>query len=200
MQKNIKDIKREMLRFTGKVKGEILLSHAEYIREKEGEGGLEKLEEKMSELDAPIKFREIKEDDWISEGISALAVIVSKEIFSWNEKDVFEMGKHALHLSPALKFLLANVASPQRLFEESYVYWKNLFDFGRLDPVSFDKEKKEAILRIHGYKTDSLLCVYHAGYIKSLAEIILKKKDVSVEEIACAHKGDKYDEYKIGWK
>ncbi len=199
MQEDIKEIKREMLRFTGKVKGEILLSHAEYIKEKEGKGGLEKLEEKMRELDASINFKKIKEDEWISEGLSALVVIVSKDIFSWNEKDVFEMGKHAPHFSPVLKFLIANIASPQRLFEESYIYWKNLFDFGRLNPVKFDKEKQEALLRIHDYKTDPLLCVYHAGYIKSLAEIILKKKDVAVEQTACTHKGDKYDEYRISW-
>ncbi len=185
--------------FPGKVRGEIFLNHAEYIKEKEGSGGLQKLEEKLKDLGAPVNFGKVKSMKWMNEGISSLVIIVAKELFYWEEKHVFEMGASAPRFSLGLKMLAQNVALPKRLFEESPVYWQNFFDFGFIDPVEFDEKARHAILRIHGFKTHPLLCIYHAGYIKGLAEFVLKKNEITVEETKCVYKDNPYDEYKIKW-
>ncbi len=196
----LEDIAKELTKIPGKVRGEIFLDHAEYIKQKEGRGGLKKLEEKLSDLGHPISFKKIGALEWKSEGLSSLIVVVSKEIFFWDKDDVFEMGRSAPRFSLGLKLLVQGVVSPIRLFEESHIYWKNLFDFGFLEPVEFNEEEKFAIIRIKGYKTHPLLCTYHAGYLKGLAEFVLKSKNISVTERRCVYKGDSFDEYKLEWR
>lgn len=186
-------------RFSGKVRGEIFLNNADFIKKKEGRGGLKKLEKKLEELGTPVNFKKIKSLDWMSEGISSLVIVTAKEIFYFEEEDVFEMGRLAPHFSLGLKVLAKSVILPKRLFEESPVYWKNLFDFGYVNPIEFNENLQQAVLQIHGFKTDPLLCIYHKGYIKGLAEFALKSEKVIVEETKCVYKGDSCDEYKIRW-
>ena len=193
------DTAKELLRFRGNVRGEVVLNHFEYIKGKEGKGGAKKLEEKLRDVGVSLDFNKIKPLDWVSEGVSALTVVASKEIFFWENKDIFEMGRVAPHLSFALKMLAQNFVDPKRLFEESPIYWNNLFDFGSLVPVSFSESSKKGILQIKEYKTHPLLCVYHAGYIQGITEFALKSKKVSVKEIKCVYKGSDYDEYEFSW-
>jgi hypothetical protein len=195
LQESINRLKR----FPGKVRGEIFLNHAEFIKEKEGKGGLKRLEEKLKDLDIPVNFKKINSLNWMSEGLSSSVILVAKDIFYFEEKNIFEMGRSAPRFSLGLKMLVKNVILPRRLFEESPVYWKNLFDFGFIDPVDFNEDLQQATLRIHEYKTHPLLCIYHAGYIKGLSEFILKSEEVTVEETKCVYRGDEYDEYKIKW-
>jgi hypothetical protein len=198
-KETLQETANRLKRFPGKVRGEIFLNHADFIKEKEGKGGLKRLEEKMKELGAPLEFKKINSQEWMSEGISSLVVVTAKDIFYFEDKNIFEMGASAPRFSLGLKMLVKNVVLPQRLFEESPVYWKNLFDFGFVNPLSFDADLKEAVLQIHGFKTHPLLCIYHAGYIKGLAEFVLKSEKVTVEETKCVYKEDKCDEYKIRW-
>jgi hypothetical protein len=194
-----KEIIEQLKNFPGKVRGEILLNHADFIQKKEGKGGLKRLEERLKDLDIPVNFKKINSLDWMSEGLSSSIILVAKELFYFEDKDIFEMGRSAPHFSLGLKMLAKNVILPRRLFEESPVYWKNLFDFGFVNPVDFNEDLQQATLRIHGYKTHPLLCTYHAGYIKGLSEFVLKSKKVTVEETKCVYNGDEYDEYKIKW-
>ncbi len=199
-KETLQDSANRLTKIPGKVRGEIFLNHAKYIKEKEGIGGLKKLEEKLSDLGHPINFRKINPLDWLSEGLSCLVIVTAKEIFYWEEKDFFEMGESGPRFSLGLRMLVQNVVLPRRLFEESPLYWKNLFDFGFIEPVEFNEELQQAVLRVHEYKTHPLLCLYHAGYIKGMADFILKVKKVTVEETKCVYRGDSYDEYRIKWE
>ncbi len=199
IEETLEQTANRLKNFPGKVRGEIFLNHKSFIEAKEGSGGLEKLEQKLESLSAPINFKKINSSVWMSEGLSALVIVATKEVFYFEEKDIFEMGRSAPRFSLGLKMLAKNVVLPRRLFEESPVYWKNLFDFGFINPVEFNEHLQQAVLRIQEYKTHPLICTYHAGYIKGLAEFVLKTNKVTVEETKCVYKGDDYDEYKINW-
>ncbi len=194
-----KDTVKNLLAFPGKVRGEVLITHARYIRKKEGAGGLKKLEERMGEIGAPINFKKIKGEGWESEGLSVLIIITSKELFYWEESDIFKMGETAPRFSLGLKLVVQSIILPERLFKASPVYWKNIFNFGSLEPVEFNEDLQWAILRIKGYKTHPLICTYHAGYIKAMAEFVLQKNKITVEETTCVHKDAEYNEYLIKW-
>jgi len=196
LEKTVEELKK----ISGKVRGEILLDHADYIKEKEGGGGLKKLEKKLEDLGAPLRFKNINPLDWYNESLSVTVILVAKEIFYWKEEDIFEMGESAPRFSLGLKMLTQNLILPKRLFEESPVYWKNIFNFGSVEPVEFDEEKEQAKIRIKEYKTHPLICTYHAGYLKGLAKFALKEKTIDVKQEKCVHKGDSYNEYIIKWK
>lgn len=198
--KTLEDTAQELLPFKGNVRGEVVLNHIEYIKRKEGRGGLKKLRKRLEEVDFPLDLKKTKPLDFVSEGASCLIIVASKEVFFWEEKDVFEMGRVAPQLSFGLKMLAQNFVAPKRLFEESPTYWNNLFDFGALEPVKFSDKYKSATIRIKGYKTHPLICIYHAGYLQGITEFILKSKKVSVEEKKCVYREADYNEYKLSWK
>ncbi len=196
----LQEVAEKLLSHPGKVRGEVFRTHAEYIKFREGEEGLKKLEEKMEELGAPINFEETKSFEWVREGVSSLSIITAKEIFNWTDEDVFEMGRYAPKASFIIKVLIRYFVSTKKVFEEASKYWDKHFDFGSLEPVEYNEEKGIIRLIIRGFKTHPITCIFHAGYFKGVTEFTVKSNKINVEEVKCIHKGDDFHEYLITWK
>lgn len=194
-EEELQQIADNLKNFKGRVKGEIFRTHADYIKSKEGEDGIKKVEEKMAELGVPINFSSIKSFDWFSEGLSSLTIVVAKEIFNWTEEDVFEMGRFAPKFSFIIKVMIQYLASIDTLFENTKKYWDKHFDFGYIE-TSLDKEKKQMIVKEYEFNTHPLSCVYHAGYFKGLCEFAVKSKDIKVKY---TYQKNGYNEYIIVW-
>ncbi len=197
--KTLEEVAKELLSFPGKVKGEVFRTHSEYIKKKEGEKGLKIMEDKMAELGAPINFSEIKSFEWVKEGVSSLYIVAAKEVFNWTDEDVFEMGRFAPKVSFIIKVIIQYFSSVEMVFKEAAKYWDKHFDFGSLEPVEFDKEKKKILLRINGFKTHPTVCIFHAGYFKGVTEFTVKSSNINVKEVKCMHGGDSCHEYLITW-
>ncbi len=101
--KTLQEVADELVNFSGKVKGEVFRNHAEYIKYKEGDEGLKKVEDKMASLGAPVKLMEMNSMTWYSEGLSSLVIIVAKEVFNWTEEDIFEWGRFRTKVSFIMK-------------------------------------------------------------------------------------------------
>jgi hypothetical protein len=185
--------------FPGNVKGEVFRVHADYIRHKEGEEGVKKVEEKMSKLGMPIAFSEIKPFEWYNEGLSSLTIVVAKEIFNWTEEDVFEMGRFAPKFSFLIKVMIQYLVSIETILKNAAKYWDKHFDFGSIE-TEFNIEEGRAIVRERSFKTHPLVCIYHCGYFKGLCEFALKDQTITVKETACLHEGAEYNEYLITWE
>jgi hypothetical protein len=198
MEETLQETADRLKNFPGKVKGEVFRTHADYIRQKEGEDGVRRVEEKMAELGTPILFEEINPFEWISEGMSSLTIVVTKEVFNWTEDDVFEMGRFAPKFSFIIKVMIQYLVSIESLLKNATKYWNKHFDFGSAE-VESDTENKKAIVREKGFNTHPLVCLYHAGYFKGLCEFAIKSKNITVTETACTHKGAEYNEFVITW-
>jgi len=199
-EETLEETVKRLRDFPGNVKGEVFRTHADYIRKKEGEQGLKKLEERMKELGAPINFDEIKSFEWISEGMSSLTIVVAKDTFGWSDEDVFEMGRFAPKTSFIIKVMIQYLVSMDRLFGQAEKYWGKHYDFGSVEKVEYDKENKKVVVREKDFKTHPTVCIYHAGYYQGLAEFAIKSDKISVKETACAHKGADYNEFTITWE
>ncbi len=126
-------------------------------------------------------------------------VIVCKEIFNWTEEDIFEMGRYSPRASFFIKMMMRYIVSMESLFENANIYWKKHHDFGEIEPVEINKDKNYIIMRVKGFHTHPLLCIYHAGYFKGIIDFVVPNKNITVEETECSHKGASYDEYLIKW-
>lgn len=199
-EESLQEIVARLKNFPGNVKGEVFRTHADYIRKREGEQGLQKLQERMRDLGAPINFDEIKSFQWISEGMSSLTIIVSKDTFNWSNEDVFEMGRFAPKVSFIIKVMIQYLVSVEKLFENAEKYWNKHYDFGGVEKVKYSEEEKKIIIREKDFKTHPTVCIYHAGYYKGLAEFAVKSQNINVEETACAHKNADYNEFTISWE
>ncbi len=185
--------------FPGNVKGEVFRTHAEYIKYKEGEDGVKKIEDRMKELGAEINFDKIKPFEWISEGMSSLTIIVAKDLFNWTDEEVFEMGRFAPRASFIIKVLLQYMVSIDYVFNNAEKYWQKHYDFGGIEKTEYNREERKIVIREIGFKTHPTVCVYHAGYFKGLSDFAIKSENVTVEETACVHNGADYNEFTIRW-
>ncbi len=183
----------------GKILGEIIRTHGEYIEQREGKEGLKRVEDKLKEFGVPIEFRKTKSSEWVNEGVNRLIMLLAKDLFGWTDDDIFNMGLYAPKVSFMTKLAMRYFVSMDTILGEAPKHWREHVSFGELEVAELDKEKGEAILRIKDYNTDPIECVYHAGYFKGVMELTVKA-EMSIEETKCAHKGDDYHEYVVKWK
>ena len=127
-------------------------------------------------------------------------MLTAKDLFNWQEKDIFEMGSLAPKNSFVAKILMKYFISLERFMAEVPKYWKKHLDVGELEVYEFDEKKKYIVLREKGFKVHPILCVYHAGYYQGITKYIIKSEKISVEETKCVFKGDPYNEYLIKWE
>jgi hypothetical protein len=186
--------------FPGNVKGEVFRVHAEYIKYKEGEEGVRRVEEKMAELGAPIKFSEIKPFDWVNEGFSSLSLVTAKEIFNWSDEDIFEMGRFAPKFSFIIKIMIQYLVSVEVLLKNAEKYWSKHFDFGSIETDFVVGEKRAVVRERNPAPIHPVTCTYHRGYFTGLCDFAVKGGAVTVKETSCVHKGDEYHEFLITWE
>jgi hypothetical protein len=197
-KENIQETADKLKEYKGKTKGSVFQTDIGYIRIKEGENGVRKVEERMKELGVSVDFNKIEPYDWVSEGISALTIVVAKDIFDWSEEDVYVMGKTATKMSFVVKMIVCYLFSIEKIINDINNYWLKHYDFGSLK-AEFKPKENKIILREEGYDVHPLLCIYHAGYYAGLTEFFLKNKKVTARETACIHKGAKHNEYVLSW-
>jgi len=196
---NLKQLAENLMQIKGNVKGTIFHAHEAFIRSKKGEKGVKRIEGEMAELGYPIKFKDIKPFGWYPDALSCLVVVVAKEIFNWQEYEVFEMGKAAPKISIIVRLLLKHFISIKKVFEECPKFWQRHVDFGSLENTEFNEKGKYAILRVKWHGFHPLICLWLAGYIYGIGSFVLKQK-IDVKEIKCLFRGNPYHEYKIRWE
>ena len=183
-----------------RIKGEVILDHINYIKRKEGSGGLKKLEERMKDTGNPLELEKISSKDWASNDLSSKIILTAFHVFHWSEEDVFEMGSSSPRFSLWMRLLVQNIIRPKKMFRALPVYWRGLFDFGKLKPVEFDEKGQRARLQIEEMDIQHpLLYHYIMGYLKGLGEFMFKEKNITTKQTKSTLKGDNFDEYSIYW-
>ena len=202
MEENKEDLKQvanHLLSIDGNAKGEAIITNANYIKRTQGEEGLKKVEKRMNELGADIRFNEISSFQWYQEGLNSLVLVVAKDVFNWSDEDVIKMGYLATKNSFIVRLIMQYLVSVNRVFKDAPRYWRKHFDFGALEPVELNEKEGHMTLRIRGFHTHYTCCLSQIGYFKGITELVTRSKNVDVKETKCTHKGDEYHEYKITW-
>ncbi len=195
----LKEIVERLLEKKGMVRGEKFRTHAAYIKQKKGVDGLRAVENAMKEIGHPFKFNDIRSLDWYPVGLSPAVIIIAKDLFEWNDKDIFDMGYSAPNYSFIFKMTLRIAVSIEKMLKGCSSYWYKNYDFGRVEAFYNEKEKK-IIAKILDFKLDPIMCSYLQGYILRMLQYVIKGIDATIEETKCVHKGDPYEEYVIKWK
>ncbi len=182
-----------------RVKAEVVRTNKEYIISKEGEEGFEKVKKRMEELGGEIDFKSLNGKTWEEDWRNSLFIATAREVFNWNDEDIFEMGRYIPRASFFIKSIIQYLASLDMVLKNVGVYWDKHHDFGSLEAVEHNKEGKYVIIRKRNFLMHPVMCSYHAGYFKGISEFVIKGDNLRVEETKCMHKGDEYHEYIIKW-
>lgn len=191
----------KLMEIKGEVRGAVFQTDASYVLEKEGEKGLEKLEERVKEFNYPINYRNPQGTDWYPVGLRVISLLLIKDAFNWSDKEIKEMGNTAPKFSFIIKILTKFFISIRKIVEKSPDTWdKHYRDFGKLEGVKVDEKNREAILRLSNFQVHPLFCLYLEGFFARVASLGLPNKKVECKETKCVFNGFPYNEFKITWE
>ncbi len=183
-----------------KIRAEAVRVNKNYILQKEGKEGFEKVKKRIKELGVEMDFEELDSKTWEEDWKNSILVATAKEVFNWTEEDVFEMGRYGPRSSFFIKMVLQNFVSLDTVLNNASDYWKKHCNLGSLEVVDYNEEKKYVVIRIRDLLMHPVICVGRAGFLKGISEFVLKSSNTTIEETKCMHKGDDYHEYTIRWE
>ncbi len=187
--------------FDGKVKGAALKIDAEYVKKIQGNESLQLIEEKFKEFGQPFSFSDIEPMNWYPEAISVGLVLLAKNLFKWDDNNLYEMGGFApkISLIAQVSFVLT---SPESVFKNVNEYWKKYYDFGEIESVSYSRENRRMIFRMKGYPFGDTMNPYFRGYFAKMCAFAVKTKHVSVYSYPCSAEEAKKTctEFRLSWQ
>jgi len=190
-----------IMKVKGNTVGAVLKTDYQFILSKKGEEGVRKVEARLKELNCPVKFKEISTFKLYPESQGCLTMLVMLEVFGWDESKVFDLAYHAPFNSQVTKFIVGNLLSVEKAFQNASTYWRKFADFGDLSSPEYNIEKKYGVLRLENFKKYHPTAEeYMRVFLIRLFEIITQSKNVKVVLTKSLFKGDTYDEFKITWK
>jgi len=198
-KEKLQKITNELVKKEGNIIGDVVKSHEKFIRFKEGDEGLKKIEEETRELGYPVDFKNIKPQEWYPVFLPVIIFVIAKDTFKWNKDDIKESATFVLKNSFILKTVLRYFVSVDRLPEIFLKFWKKSYDFGELEIVSMDKDRKKMIIRIKNYDVHPINCIAFSAMGKEMVKYVTAKEDVDIKETKCIHKGDEFHEYIVTW-
>lgn len=199
-QKPLKEIADELMKIKGNMRGDIFCTHATYIEYKKGPEGVKLVEEKLKELGYPVNFKKISRLKMYPSALSALIIFVTQNVFDWKDADIFDMGKSAPKCSLIVRLLTKYFISPKSGYEAAPKYWRQYYEFGEIEAPEFNEKEKYCIVRLKGYKTHPVVCIYFSGFFTTFGKMILRGIHIVVKEVKCVYKGDPYHEWIIRWE
>jgi len=187
----------KLMEMNGQVRGAVFETDAEYIKNRFGDEGINRVESALDKLGYPISYENVKSMQWLPLGLRALSLIVIKDVFNWNDEDVKDMGDAAPKYSFIVKLLMKFFVSPRVAFSHAPEYWVKHYDTGRLEPVELDEATGNAVIHLYDFKVHPLYCRYLEGYFQRLFKFMYPHSRVEIKESRCMCKHDSFHEFLV---
>lgn len=188
----------ELMKMEGETRGDGIKSYMDFIIEREGEEGLQRLEEKLAEMGYPIKYKEIKRMDFYSVGVWALVLSTIQRLFNYDEKKFQEMGAFQVKTSLLIRMFMKYFFSIERAARELPKIWNQYFTVGSFKTTSLDKGKKRIVLKLDNFHIHPAGCQIILGVLVEAIKMITRS-EVKGEQKECIFKGGDYHEFLITW-
>jgi len=198
-EKLTKEFAQKLMKIKGECRGITLKVDWDYVLRKEGKEGLKRLEERLAELGYPLKYKEIRSMDFYPIGLDALSMLVIKELFHYNEKEIERMGASAVKFSLILKIFLKYFGSLSMMIEEAPKVWNKHYTIGRLEASKINDKEGFLALKLFDFKVHPIFCIVFKGYFGQVGKMVLGK-EVNCVERKCMFLGDPYHEFLLKWK
>lgn len=181
---NKKDAEK-LMNIAGKVRGAVFETDAEFIKNRFGEEGLERVKNALRELGHPIIYENINSMEWLPLSLRALSLLVIKDVFNWSDDEIKDMGDAAPKYSFIVKLLMKFFVSPRVAFSHAPEYWVKHYDIGKLVPVELEETTGNAVIHLHDFNVHPLYCKYLEGYFQRLFKFMYPNSHIEIRETAC---------------
>jgi hypothetical protein len=196
-------LRKEFVKLTaiqGQARGLGILPDHLYIKDKVGQEGLDLVDEVMKKIGYHLDLKTMKTHEWYPIGLDIGTILTAKVIFDWGEAELYEMGKSASRGSWIVSILM-KFASLEKELSRSSFFWEKYYDFGSLETIEINKEKKYYVLRMKGLNFHPVLDPYLRGYFTGLSEMMFMRRRVYTDIRSCPKdEGDPTcREYVVNW-
>lgn len=178
----------------GQMRGEILLSQLYFAERKEGQGAIDRIGGTFKELGYKIDFSEIRAMGWTKIAIGTAVALFGKELFDWEDEDIFQMGTIVPKIITVNKLFFHKITSVDSLLNQADYYWGKICNVGEMEGKKYKNGK--IVLKLKDYDFHPVACLFIAGYIQTLFDLYTKG-DIEVIEEKCTHQGDNYHQFTI---
>lgn len=193
-----KEEARRLMNINGKIRGVALKTEAEFIIKENGEKELKRLEEEIAKTGYQIEYKKINPMDFYPIGMMGITLLGIKNVFNFSEEKFIEMGKCEAKVSLIVRLFMKYFVSTSKLIDESPKMWRKYHTIGNLSVTEFDKEKKQAVLKLENFEVISLHCLALKGYFSSIFQMVVKGSPIC-EEKKCVYREDAYHEFLLKW-
>ncbi len=184
----------QLMKKEGEMRGEILLSHLQFVERKEGADAVERINRTFQELGHEVDFSKIKAMGWVKVSTGTAIAIFGKELFDWKDEDIVKMGTLTPKIITINKFFLRHLVSVDSLLEKAGNYWEKACRVGTMEGKKYKNGK--VVLQLKDYDFHPVDCLFISGYIKTIFDLCTEK-EVEVIEEKCIHKGDNYHQFAL---
>jgi hypothetical protein len=170
----------------------------------EGEEGLNKLENKLREMDCWIDiykdYKNIKIFDWYPLWYDLLPILVAAYIFGWDEEKMKEFGRYNQKVSFFERVLLKYFVSMEKILQFVPERWRKNYSIGDFAKREYSESGNYAILTLKNFTGHPVFCALLQGFCESAASFVVAGKKVTSKEIKCVFRGDSYHEFFVKWE
>jgi predicted DNA-binding WGR domain protein len=180
----------------GRIIGLSLKKDREFVIEKEGKEGLKKIEKEMEKLGYPLKIEEIDNYKWYPVSFDALFLLLSKNIFGWNDEVMREWGRWAAKTHFLARIMAKFFVSKERLAEKAARLWRKYYTQGEME-INFDDKNKTGKAEIRDFLLPRAQSLYLEGYFFQVSSLVIFSPNLKIRQTK--QKDKRNHCFKISW-
>ena len=188
-------ILEEIKKAEGEIIGSSLKADREFVIEKEGRGGLRKVEKEMGKLGYPLKQEEIEKYKWYPVQQDLLFLLLAQRIFNWDDETIREWGSWGAKTNFVIK-LLARLISKETIAKLASKYWRKYYTKGELE-YKLDYKKRFGIVTIKDFIIYPVHCHFLEGYFYQIMSLIVPPRNLKIR--GGKDKGSNIYKFKVTW-
>jgi len=188
----------EMMKIQGEARGIALKTEAGFILKEEGEDGLKKIEDIITNLGFPIKYKKIRPMSYYPIGLVPLTFLAIKRLFNYDDKKFHEMGAFEAKSPIAIKLFMRYFVSLKRAIKDVPKMWRIYYTAGQMKVTEFYEEKRYLIVTLENFRLSPIMCQVFIGYFPIILQLVVGGKP-TCKEIKCMFRGDDHHEFLLKW-
>ena len=188
----------DLMKIKGEIRGMSLKIIANFILREKGKEGLKEIEDTITNLGYPIKYKDIKAMTFYPVGLEAVTELALMRIFNFGKEEFKKLGEFAPKSAVVVRLFMRYLFSMNSLIKGIPKMWKIYYTVGSLKVAELNEEERYMILRLENFRLHPAECQIYLGYFPTVLQMVTGRK-TTCEETKCVHRGDGYHEFLLKW-
>ena len=188
----------KLIKIKGEIRGMSLKIIASFIIREKGKEGLKKIEDTITGLGYPIKYKNIKAMTFYPVGLEAITELALIRVFNFGKEEFKKLGEFAPKSAIVVRLFMRYLFSMNSLINGIPKMWKIYYTVGSLKVAEFNEEERYMILKLENFRLHPAECQIYLGYFPAVIQMVVGKK-ATCKETKCVFEGNDHHEFLLEW-